>query len=41
MSQTWLTDENGNRCSVEYFGSREEAQAALDSLENCKNCTNC
>ena len=25
----WLTDKNGNRCSVEYFGSREAAQAAL------------
>ena len=28
----WLTDANGNRCSVEYFGSTEVAQAALDSL---------
>ena len=38
---TWLTDLNGNRCSVEYFGSRDAAQNALDSLKNCVNCTNC
>ena len=38
---TWLTDARGNRCSVEYWGSEEEAQKALDSLKNCDNCTNC
>lgn len=38
---TWLTDDKGNKCSVEYFGSKEAAQKALDSLENCTNCTNC
>ena len=38
---TWIEDANGNKCSVEYFGSREAAQAALDSLIDCKNCTNC
>jgi len=37
----WIKDGNGNKCSVEYFGSRELAQAALDSLINCENCTNC
>ena len=37
----WLEDANGNRCSVEYFGSREAAQKALDGLVGCKNCTNC
>ncbi len=37
----WLTDDNGNRCSVDYFGSREAAQAALDSLKNCQDCINC
>src|SRR6185437_10613325 len=37
----WLTDANGNRASVEYFGTVEAAQAALDSLKNCDNCTNC
>lgn len=35
--QTWLKDKNGNKCSVEYFGSREAAQKALDSLENCRD----
>lgn len=38
---TWLTDDHGNKCSVEYFGSQEAAQKALDSLENCDNCINC
>src|SRR5436309_3202922 len=37
----WLCDENGNRNSIEYWGSREKAEAALKSLKNCKNCTNC
>jgi hypothetical protein len=33
---TWITDENGNRASIEYWGSKEkarEALATLDSLE--------
>ena len=37
----WLKDDNGNRCSIQYWGTREAAQKALDSLENCENCTNC
>jgi hypothetical protein len=37
----WLKDDNGNKCSVEYFGTKEAAQAALDSLKNCENCINC
>ena len=37
----WLTDDRGNKCSVEYFGTEEAAKEALDSLENCGNCTNC
>jgi predicted neutral ceramidase superfamily lipid hydrolase len=37
----WLKDDKGNRCSIEYFGSEEDAQKALDSLVDCKNCTNC
>ena len=38
---TWIKDDNGNKCSVEWFGSKEAAQAALDSLKNCRDCTNC
>ena len=38
---TWLKDDNGNKCSVEYFGTKEAAQNALDSLKNCRDCTNC
>jgi hypothetical protein len=32
----WITDANGNKCSVEYCGTEKDAQAALDSLKNCK-----
>lgn len=38
---TWLTDNRGNKCSVEYWGSYEEAQKALNSLKDCDNCINC
>jgi hypothetical protein len=38
---TWIRDAHGNRCSVEYWGSKEAAQKALDSLINCKSCVNC
>ena len=38
---TWIEDDNGNKCSVEYFGSKKEAQKALDSLVDCKKCVNC
>jgi len=38
---TWLYDDKGNKCSIEYFGTNEAAQKALDSLEHCKNCVNC
>ena len=41
METQWLTDASRNKCSVEYFGSKEKAQAALDSLKNCKECVNC
>lgn len=37
----WVTDENGNKCSVRYFGNKENAEKALGSLKKCKNCTNC
>jgi hypothetical protein len=37
----WIEDENGNRCSVDYFGSEEAAREALASLKNCKRCINC
>jgi hypothetical protein len=37
----WIKDENGNRCSVRHFGSKDEAEKALLSLKNCKDCINC
>jgi hypothetical protein len=41
MTNIWVKDTNGNKCSSEYFGTVEAAQKALDSLKGCKNCTNC
>jgi len=38
---TWIRDDRGNKCSVEYFGSEEAAKTALASLKDCENCTNC
>jgi len=38
---TWITDDNGNRASVEYWGSVEAAEESLKTLVNCRNCRNC
>jgi hypothetical protein len=38
---TWIIDANNNRCSIEHWGSREDAQRALDSLKNCSRCSRC
>jgi hypothetical protein len=40
-NENWISDDRGNKCSIEYFGSREAAQKALNSLIDCHNCTNC
>jgi hypothetical protein len=37
----WIKDDNGNKCSIKYWGSKEAAQTALDSLKNCKDCSDC
>jgi hypothetical protein len=29
---TWLTDTNGNKCSAEYWGTKEAAQGALEKF---------
>ena len=39
--EKWVFDANGNRCSIAYWGSREEAQKRLDRLKNCTRCTDC
>lgn len=41
MSEEWLKDSNGNKCSMKHFGSEDSARKALDSLIDCKNCINC
>ncbi len=37
----WISDKRGNKCSVKYFGNKEEAEKALKSLVNCDDCVNC
>lgn len=37
----WFVDENDNRASVRYFGSREKAIESLESLTSCYSCVNC
>lgn len=34
-------DAGGNTCSVKYFGTREAALIALQSLTHCRDCSNC
>lgn len=36
-----ICDGNGNRASINYFGSRRAAEAALASLRDCRDCENC
>ena len=38
---TWITDENGNRCSIERWGSEEQARAALETNKGCSDCSDC
>ena len=40
-TMTWMRDGNGNKCSIEYFGTQEAASTALDSLKGCRDCINC
>jgi hypothetical protein len=39
--RTWIEGENGNRASVEYWGSEEAARKSLETLENCSDCSDC
>ena len=39
--RTWITDENGNRASVEYWGSEEAARKSLETLTRCSDCSDC
>ena len=36
-----FSDDNGNVCTVAYFGSEEAAQKALASLTECTGCLDC
>ena len=40
-AREWVSDENGNRCSVVYWGSEAAAEMALLSLIRCSNCADC
>ena len=37
----YVTDMNGNKASIKYFGSKEAAQKSLKTLKNCHDCINC
>ncbi len=39
--RTWVSDINGNRCSVAYWGSEAAAEVALRSLKDCSDCSGC
>ena len=39
--RTWISDANGNRCSVERWRSEEGARAALATLKGCHDCSDC
>ena len=41
MEPTWIKDDNGNQCSVEYWGSEQSARDALASLTRCYDCSDC
>jgi len=38
---TWFTDDNGNRASLEKWGSEEAARASLATLKGCSGCSDC
>ncbi len=38
---TWINGENGNRASIELWGSEEAARASLATLTNCSYCSDC
>ena len=38
---TWIMDNNGNRCSVEYWNNEKKAKEALASNKDCKGCSDC
>ena len=37
----WVSDSNGNRASVAFWGSREKAEASLATLKDCHACHDC
>src|SRR5690606_34908892 len=39
--KTWIYGENGNRASVERWGSEEAARQSLTSLKHCLRCSDC
>ena len=38
---TWINGSNGNRASIEYWGSEDAARASMDTLKNCSYCSDC
>ena len=38
---TWILGENGNRASIEKWGSEENAKKSLETLTGCYGCSDC
>jgi hypothetical protein len=38
---TFVMDQNGNRATIERWGSKKKALESLQTLLNCENCTDC
>ena len=39
--KTWINGENGNRASLEKWGSEDAARASLKTLKGCSDCSDC
>lgn len=37
----WIEGTNGNKASVEFWGSEEAARESLETLTDCRNCSDC
>ena len=41
MQHTWIYGNNGNRASIERWGSEDLARVALATLKDCSRCSDC
>src|SRR5689334_12019206 len=38
---TWIKGDNGNRASVEFWGSEQAARDSMKTLKGCSDCSDC